>query len=209
RAAKDLSKLRSALSEAESAEGQANAALAAARAALDAAERRLAEAQDRKKALARAANTRRVFAELLEASREVLELDPKMSIERPIDLIALLDSAESAAADTLDDLRRDAASVAGTLEAVRVAAAQLETASAICPVCRRELSAEDVAHAGSAHAEDMTRLSAREHELAGLIKSASSRLDEFRALQRQAVRLPEIEDVADEQAPDIAEATAS
>ena len=99
--------------------------------------------------------------------------------------------------------------MAGTLEAVRSAVAQLETAGAICPVCRRELSAEDVAHATSAHAEDMSRLSAREHELAGLIKSASTRLDELRVLQRQAVRLPEIEDVANEQAPDIAGASAA
>ena len=90
-----------------------------------------------------------------------------------------------------------------------MAAAQLETAGSLCPVCRRELSAEDVAHAASAHAEDINRMSTREHELAELIKSASTRLDELRVLQRQAVRLPEIEDVADEQAPDIAAATAA
>jgi DNA repair exonuclease SbcCD ATPase subunit len=209
RAAKDLSELRAAFSDAEIAEAQANAALAEARAILDGADRRLGEAREYEKAVARAAKARRAFLELVEASRQVLELGPGTRVERPADLAALLDRAESAAADALDDLRRDAASVAGTLKAVRMAAAQVETAGARCPVCRRELSVEDVAHAASAHAEDIGRLSAREHELAGLIKSASNRLDKLRVLQRQAVRLPEIEDVADEQAPGVAGATAA
>jgi len=209
RAAKDLSGLRAALSVAETAEAQANAALAEARVTLDAAERGLGEAQEHEKAVARAATARRAFAELVDASRQVLQLRPKMRVEHPADLAVLLDQAESAAADGVDDLRRDAASVAGTLEAVRTAAAQLETAGAQCPVCRRELSAEDVAHATSAHSEDMNRLSAREQEFAGMIKSASARLDELRVLQRQAVRLPEIDDVAHDQAPDVAGATAA
>jgi DNA repair exonuclease SbcCD ATPase subunit len=82
--------------------------------------------------------------------------------------------------------------MAGTVEAVRAAASQLETAGALCPVCRRELSAEDVTHASNAHAEDINGLSSREQELAGLIKSASIRRDELRVLQRRAVRLPDL-----------------
>ncbi len=206
RAAKDLSELRAALSDAEIEEAQANAALAEARASLDATERTLSEAREYERAVARAAATRRAFAELVEASRQALELRPEIRVERPADLRTLLDQTESAAADALDDLRQDAASVAGSLEAVRAAAAQLETAGALCPVCRRKLSAEDVAHAANAHADDINRLSAREHEFVGLIKSASARLDELRVLQRQTVGLLDIEDVADGQTPDLAQA---
>jgi DNA repair exonuclease SbcCD ATPase subunit len=204
RAAKDLSELRAALSDVEIAEAQATGALAEARATLDTTEHRLGEAREYERAVVRAAAARRAFAELVGASREVLELDPDTLVKRPADLATLLNQAESAAAETLDDLRREAASVAGTLNALRVAAAQLETAGALCPVCRRELSTEDVAHAADAHAEDMSQLSTREHELAGLIKSASTRLDDVRVLQRQAVRLPELEDVAEGQSRDLA-----
>lgn len=110
RAARDMTELRDAAVEAELAESQANAALEDARATLDAAENRLGAALEHEKAVARTATARRAFAELVETYRQMAEPDPELGLERPTELVAQLDQAESIASNGLDDLRREAAS---------------------------------------------------------------------------------------------------
>jgi len=114
-----------------------------------------------------------------------------------------LEAAEVAAADTLDEHRREAATVAGRLAAVRAAASELHSAGAECPVCLRPLSPNDVARAEAAHHQELTTLSARERELATLVESASRQLNDLRALSRQAARLPDIEPAPDDSSVDV------
>jgi DNA repair exonuclease SbcCD ATPase subunit len=108
-----------------------------------------------------------------------------------------------AAADSLDEHRLEAATVAGRLAAVRAAESSLHTAEAECPVCRRDLSAEDLTRAERTHQQELKALRARERKLATVVDSATRRLTELRALTRQAVRLPEIAVAADEPALDV------
>ncbi len=60
--------------------------------------------------------------------------------------------------------RREAATVAGRLAAVRAAASALHTADAECPVCRRDLSPDDVARADEAHEQEVAALRAQRAE---------------------------------------------
>lgn len=204
RAATDLAALRDELAEADAAVAQAEYALAGARTALESAERQLNEARRDESARARAAAARQAFRELLTSALPFLSWDAHdAELAAPTALAARLDAIEVAAADALDELRRQAAAVAGSLTAVRAAASELQSAGAECPVCRRELSAQDVASASQAHHQEIDRLSARERELAAMIGSASSRLNDIRGLVKQAARLPEIEHLPTGAAADV------
>jgi chromosome segregation ATPase len=194
RATTDLMALRDALAGAEAATTQTEASLTSARAALQDAEQRLNDARQDESARASAAAARQAFDELLASARPFLGPEVFEGVAAgPAELASRLEASEATAADVLDDLRREAAAVAGSLDAVRAAASELRSAGAECPVCRRELSAEDVARASQVHKEEMDRLSARDGELTAMIGSASSRLNDIRALMKQAARLPEIE----------------
>jgi DNA repair exonuclease SbcCD ATPase subunit len=204
RAAEDLSRLRAELADAEDAEATAQIARTNARSVLELAESQLRAARQHDAVRAKAALAQQQFAELLMSSRRVLGRGARIGkVTQPAHLATHLDAAEAAAADTLDEHRREAATVAGRLAAVRAAESALRTAGAECPVCRRDLSADDVARAESTHHEEMSALLAQEQTLATLVESASKRLGELRALSRRAVRLPEIVPTTDEGATDV------
>lgn len=124
-------------------------------------------------------------------------------ITGPASLTAQLQVAETEAADALDEHRREAAATAGRLAAARAAAAELHTAGAECPVCRRELSADIVAHAEQTHSQDIDELSRRERELGTLIESLTKRVSYLRDLARRAARLPTLESMPHEPTTDI------
>jgi DNA repair exonuclease SbcCD ATPase subunit len=204
RATADRNRLRAQLAEAEAAEASARAARADAQQVLAFAEAQLREAREREAAQAKAAAARREFAEVLAASRRALGRGTRMGrVTRPAALTAHLEAAEVAAADALDEHRREAATIAGRLAAVRAAASSLHSAEAECPVCRRELSADDVAHAMQTHEQEMYALAAEERTLAIQVESASRRLSDLRALSRRAVRLPEMGSRTKEAAVDV------
>lgn len=106
------------------------------------------------------------------------------------DLVTLLEQAEQTAATAVDDVRRNLAIVAGRLETITTAAAELDTASGDCPVCRRPLSGEDVAQAQRRHQVDRAALRNREAALHTDLKSATKHLDAVRAVLRQALAIP-------------------
>lgn len=193
RAAADLAELRTMSAEAEAVWARAATAHATAQADLEAAERRLREARESEAARARATAARQAFTELLSASCQYLGQDAAPPIHEPAALAAGLETAEAAAADTLDRYRSEAATITGQLAAVHTAAAELHAARAQCPVCRRELSSDDIARADQAHHQDTAALSARQHEIAAMIEAVSERLSAIRTVSRQAVRLPDIE----------------
>ena len=204
RAATDLAGLRAALAEAEAAEAGAQTARADARLALDSADRRLREARENEAVRAKATAAEQAFAELLASSRQIL--GPSVhagQVDRPAALAAHLDAAEVAAADALDEHRREVATVVGRLAAVRAAASELHSAEAECPVCRRHLSADDVARAEETQHQEMVALSAHERELTTLVESASKRLNDLRTLNRRAARLPDIETSPHDSAVDV------
>jgi DNA repair exonuclease SbcCD ATPase subunit len=203
RAAADLAELRTLSAEAEAAWANAETAHATTRADLAAAERRLREAHQNEAARAQAAAARQAFADLLSASRQYLGRDAASEISEPAALVAGLEAAEATVADALDRHRTEAATVAGQLDAVRAAASELHAAGAQCPVCRRELSPDDLAHADRAHQQDISALSAQWREISARVKSASERLDAVRALSRNAARLPDIATVPDGSALDL------
>ena len=204
RAAEDLSRLRSVLAEAEAAEADAQAARADARRVLEFAETQLRQARDTEAVRAKAAVARTEFAELVATARRTLGRGTRLGrVTRPADLIARLEAAELEAADTLDGHRREAATIAGRLAAVRAAASALHTADAECPVCRRDLSPDDVARAGQAHDREVAALRAHETQLSALVESAAKRLTDLRALHRRSVRLPEVDAAVDDSVVDV------
>jgi DNA repair exonuclease SbcCD ATPase subunit len=190
RAAADLSLLRADLAKLEASEPAAETARASAQSAVASAERASRVACENAAARAKAATVGQEFAKLLASSLQVFDHDAIAGkVQGPTELVALLDAAESAATDELDEHRREAATIAGRLDAVRAAATEIRSAEAECPVCRRQLSPEDVAHAEMVHQRELHALTARERELTLLVQSASERLKNLRQLSRQASRL--------------------
>jgi DNA repair exonuclease SbcCD ATPase subunit len=203
-AAADRTRLRAQLAAAQTAEAAAQAARADARRVLAFAETQLRDAHEQAAARTRAEAARQEFTELLATARKTLGRGGRLGrISRPADLATRLETAEVAAADELDGHRREAATVAGRLVAVQAAAVSLHSAEAECPVCRRDLSAEDVAHAERSHEQELAALAAREQALAGQVEVASQRLAELRTLTRRAVRLPELGPPVDDVVNDV------
>jgi DNA repair exonuclease SbcCD ATPase subunit len=156
------------------------------------AEGQLRAARERAAARASAVAARQEFAELLATARKALGRGTRLGrLARPADLAARLEAAEVAAADELDEHRRAAATVDGRLAAVRAAATSLHAAGAECPVCRRDLSADDVANAAQRHQQEIGALLDQADTLATRVTAATKRLTDLRALSRRAVRLPE------------------
>jgi ABC-type transport system involved in cytochrome c biogenesis ATPase subunit len=204
RGAADRSRLRGELSEAMSAEQAAQAAKMQARRVVAFAETQLRQARERENAAADAAAARQQFADLLASSRAALGRGTRLGrITRPGQLAVALDAAEAAAVDALDAHRRDAATIAGRLETIRAAADSVHAAGAECPVCRRDLTPEDIAHAERTHQADVKALRVRERRLAAQVESASQRLAALRELNRRMMRLPEIKASADGSADDV------
>ena len=204
RAVADLSRLRTALAEAEAAEADAQAARDDARRVLEFAQAQLRQAREHEAVRAKALVARTEFTELVAATRRALGRGARLGrITRPTDLTARLEQAETAAADALDAARREAATVGGRLAAVRAAASALHTADAECPVCRRDLSPDDVSRADEAHEREVSALQAQERQLARLVEAASTRLAELRTLNRRAIRLPEVESAVDDAVVDV------
>jgi DNA repair exonuclease SbcCD ATPase subunit len=127
-------------------------------------------------------------------------------VARPAELVNHLETAEVAAADALDEIRREAATVAGRIATVRAAAEALHAADAECVVCLRHLSAEDIARAERTHQREVSALAAQEHKLAARVDAATQRLTDLRTLSRRAVRLPEPTPGPDTPGPDVEEA---
>jgi DNA repair exonuclease SbcCD ATPase subunit len=107
----------------------------------------------------------------------------------PIDSLAPdLEGAETTAVETLDEVRRRRASLAGRAEAIRGGLAELEDAEGSCPVCRRPLEPDDVAAARAGHERDLAALDA---ELGSLDETAAVRLvTELRQLRHRLVNEP-------------------
>ncbi|MGE5828064.1 MAG: AAA family ATPase [Micromonosporaceae bacterium] len=208
RAAADQSRLRAQLTEAEAAEARAQAARVDARRVLEFAESQLRAVRDQEAMRAKAVVARQQFAELVADSRAVLGRGTRLGrITRPTELAAVLEAAELAAAEALDEHRRDAATLAGRLVAVRASVSTLHSAEAECPVCRRELSAGDVARAEAGHEREMADLVAREATTAGQVEAATKRLADIRALGRRVVRVPELAAATVDAPADLAAAT--
>jgi DNA repair exonuclease SbcCD ATPase subunit len=197
-AAADLTRLRATLADAEAERVRADAVRAEARSVLALAEGELRLARDREALRDKATAAKQSFTELVAAAREALGRGARLGrVTRPADLTARLEAAELAATETLDEHRRDAATVAGRLAAVEASATALSAADAQCPVCRRDLTPDDIIHAGEAHAHELEDLLSRQQSLATQVEAAQARLAELRTLARRAARLPDIEASSD------------
>ena len=160
-----------------------------------AAEDQLRRARRRADEARRAAAARQAFQEAVTAAWGVLAVpaaspDPASAD----DLVTLLGRSEQAAAAVVDDVRRDSAVVAGRVESITTAAAELEATSGSCLVCRRPLSDKDVADARRGHQEDLVALRQQETALRANLEVASRHLDAVRAVLRQAMAVPHVDD---------------
>lgn len=208
RADADLAALRNDLALAEDASAAAEAAKETARAAVRASEEHMSRALAAQAARAMAADAWLDFTALRDEALAHLGAETgAATVDRPDRLTARLEAAEAVAAEALDELRREAATTVGRLAAIRTAAEELRTAGAECPVCRRELSPEDRAHADEANQRDTTVLSDRERDLSGLVEQASDRVTTLRTLSRRAGRLPDISKPSKQQAVDVEDAS--
>jgi DNA repair exonuclease SbcCD ATPase subunit len=100
-----------------------------------------------------------------------------IAVETPDNLIETLDAHEGELTNQVDDARRAKAQAEGHSTAIRLALDELEGAGAICPVCRRPLSAEEAATAGTEHRADLQRLAS----------DAAAAADRVDRLQEQVV----------------------
>lgn len=209
RAEADLAAMRDAMALAEEENLAAEEAKNRARAAMSASEQHLSRAVAAESARALAAEAWREFTALRDEATPHLGADPGATpVDQPDALTTRLEAAEAAAGEALDELRREAAMTTGRLAAVRSAAEELHTAGAECPVCRRDLSPEDVIRADAAHERDTMDLSDRERELGDLVAQASDRVTSLRALSRRAARLPDVGRPSEEPIADVETASA-
>jgi DNA repair exonuclease SbcCD ATPase subunit len=70
----------------------------------------------------------------------------------------VLDHAEDDATGELDNIRRRRSELEGLLAGIRSSLEKLRSADALCPVCRRPLSAEDAARATNEHEDDIATI---------------------------------------------------
>jgi DNA repair exonuclease SbcCD ATPase subunit len=193
RAETDLASLRADLVQAEERSSEADAVRDAARDTLAALQNRLSRAEATNAARAAATEAWQAFVDLLNEARPHFgSISKGDDVRSPAALAALLETTETAAAASVDELRREAATTTGRLAAIRAATDELHTAGAECPVCRRELSPEDVVRADQAHERDTASLLARERELNDLADAEGARLAVLRALSRRAARLADV-----------------
>ena len=191
RVSRDLVALRTELADVEQSADQATAEWESAKANVAAAESSLREAQAAEAARARAATARAAFDELRVAAQQLLG-----ARKLATDVSALaerLEAEERAATDDLDERRRSLANIEGRLEALRAAAAELQAASAECPVCRRPLTDEDMDHASRQHAQDISALLAQAQDARQAADAAAARAIAVRDLTRRVAKTPQIE----------------
>jgi DNA repair exonuclease SbcCD ATPase subunit len=208
-AAEDLSRLRSQLASAQDDLERADAARTDARRVVSFADGQLRQAREREATREMAAAAKQSFTELLASSRQLLGRGARLGkVSGPAELAARLEVAEVAAAEALDRRRRESATVAGRLAAAEASASALHAAEAECPVCRRDLSPDDVVHAAEAHQRELASLVAAQDALAAQVEAAQAHLTALRAVGRRAARLPEIAVPSSSGAPGVAVAEA-
>lgn len=191
RATADLADLTDQLSAADQRLTALHEQRAALREELEHAEDQLRQAGRHAEAALRAAAAGAAFEAAVNTAQAALMAGPVMrDVETIDDLVRVLEDAERSALGAVDDIRQALAVVAGRIEAITSAAAELGTTSGDCPVCRRPMSSEDVEHAQRSHASDMAALAsdraARQTELARV----SHHLDAVRGALRQALAVP-------------------
>ncbi|TFV90108.1 hypothetical protein E4P40_07780 [Blastococcus sp. CT_GayMR20] len=191
RATADLTALMAQLSSADEHLATLHEQRNALRDELELAEDQLRQLRHQSEAADQAAAAHAAFQQVLAAAQPVILPSLGMPQVQTInDLVRVLEEAERSALAAVDDVRQGLALVAGRLEAITSAAAELDTASGDCPVCRRPMSREDIEHARRSHSRDLTALDSdravRQADLVG----ASQRLDAVRAVLRQALTVP-------------------
>lgn len=123
------------------------------------------------------------------------------------DLRPLLQTAQRAASQQLDEVRDSIARVRERSAALEAAVATLEAAEGECPVCRRPLDDESRVHA---HETQQTDLDRAQHELEGLDLTGPSALrSQIQELLDRATALGDRPTVAGAAAPDVDAAQAA
>ncbi len=155
------------------------------------AEDRLRLARRHAEAAQRATAARAAFEQALTTARTALAAGTGARRVQAIDdLVRVLEDAERSALAAVDDLRQALAVLAGRHEAITSAAAELDTVSGDCPVCRRPMSSDDVAHAQRRHARDLAALDSDRAARQADLGRAGQHLDAVRAALRQALAVP-------------------
>lgn len=191
RATADLAGLADQLTRADSDLASLNEQRSALRVELEQAEDKLRQARGHAETAQRAAAAHAAFEQALSAARVALLEGPEgHDLQTIDDLVRALEDAERSAMAEVDDLRQALAVVAGRREAITSAAAELDTASGDCPVCRRPMSTDDVVHARRGHARDMRALDSDRDARQAEVERASEHLAAVRAALRQAHAVP-------------------
>lgn len=191
RASADLAALSAQLSSADEHLAALQEQRATLREELEHGEDQLRLARRHAEAAERATAAHVAFDQVLATAQTVLMAGPGMHEVKTIeDLVRVLEDAERSALAAVDDLRQALVVVAGRLEAITSAAAELDTASGDCPVCRRPMSREDIEHAQRSHARDLTALDSDRVTRQADLARASQQLDAVRGALRQALAVP-------------------
>jgi DNA repair exonuclease SbcCD ATPase subunit len=190
RATADLADLTDQLGRAHQRLAELEDKRAALRNELEHAEDELRQARRNVEAGERAAAAHAAFQETLTAAHALIAGQSVRDVRTIDDLVRALEDAERPALAAVDELRQALAVVAGRLEAVTSAAAELNGASGDCPVCRRPLSGEDIEHARQSHETDLAALNSDRAAGQAKLTRASQHLDAVRSALRQALAVP-------------------
>jgi len=203
RATADLADLTDQLARADDQLAGLHEQRAALRNELEHAEEELWLARRNVEAGERAAAAHAAFQQALTTARAGIAGPSVRDVRTIDDLVRALEDAERSALAAVDDLRQALAVVAGRLEAVTSAAAELNEASGDCPVCRRPLSGEDVEHARRSHDRDLAALDSDRAVGQAKLARASQHLDAVRGALRQSLAVPSLDDLPAAGSPDV------
>jgi DNA repair exonuclease SbcCD ATPase subunit len=165
------------------------------RGALEQAEEQLRAARRWAETAQRVAAANAAFQQVRRAAQAVLSAAPAAPEARTIDaLVAQLEDAERAALAGVDAARQSLAVLAGRVEAVTAAAAELDGVAGDCPVCRRPMSGDEVEHARRSHNADLAALHGQRTAQQDALGRATGQLADVRAVLRQALAVPAVVD---------------
>ncbi|HEU0131182.1 MAG TPA: AAA family ATPase [Mycobacteriales bacterium] len=190
RATADLAALTGQLAAAEEELAALEEQRAGLRSDLEHAEEHLRQARRHAETTQRVAAARAAFEVARAAAEAVVPASTLDDVHSIDELVRVLEDAERSALTATDELRQALAGIAGRIESITGAAAELDTAAGDCPVCRRPMSDEDVLHARRSHEADLAALQQDRATRQARLGQTSQQLDAVRAVLRQALAVP-------------------
>jgi len=125
-----------------------------------------------------------------------VEATQQLGVPADVDtLLSVVSSEDERLTLAIDATRREQSAAQGRLDSVTEALSALQSADAVCPICRRPLSEDDAAHAETAHSQEAAALASRLDSYADELADLNSRQRTTREIGRRLHAVPPPRDV--------------